>query len=383
MSLRSRLFGSKAAPDEGRGYSHSSFKSGTSPAFFNTDVGDKATFRRMYEQGGMVGEAIDAYALFTFTNGYVLEGEEGAPRDKAQAFLDKVDIETFGHRVIIDALVIGKGYGEIVWNRAGNDIVDLVYRPAETFTEILDVRGNVVSYRQTVIRDNERIVVDLPPQNVLILDLHMHLIKRAFKDINIDAAIADATATSIQRHGYPRYHVKLGVSGEKVGRQALIDHGKEFETLKPNMEWTTTQDVTIDNIDKEGIQGAQAYTNWAVQRLAASMGVPEEMLGLGRGSTEATANMRFEAFKDKVGSIQRRFAQTMNIQVLDILLGIPGLVWMKFNDLSPQDELKKAEYLTKIITATPIDPWAIVTPEWAREFLGIEVDESDNKDGAK
>lgn len=359
----------------GEGYSLPSFKSGTQPVFFNSEQGDKATFRRMYEQGGVVGEAIDSYPLFTFTNGYVLEGEEGSVRDMVQSFLDAVNIEVLGHRLIVDALVIGKGYSEIIYNKAGNKIMGLQYRPAETFTEVYDSRGNVVGYRQTVIIDNVRKTVNLPPEKVLVIDLFMPLVKRAFKDINIDATIADATATSIQRHGYPRYHVKLGQPGEAIGRQALVDHGKQFEDLRPNMEWTTTQDVAIDNIDKEGVGQAQAYTNWAIQRLSAALGVPEEMLGLGRGSTEATANVRLESFKDKIGSIQRRFAQYLNNKVIDILTGVPGSVWFKFNDVSPADELKKAEYVAKIITATPVDPWAVITPEWAREFLGIEIEE--------
>ena len=385
MSLRSRLFGPpKPVPDAGEGYSRASFKSGTSPVFFNSDLNDKVTFRRMYEQGGLVGEAIDTYPLFTFTNGYVLEGDEDAPRDLAQEFLDKIDIEMLGHQLIIDALVIGKGYAEIVWNKAKNAIVDVKYRPAETFREILDERGAVQLYRQTVVRDNVAITVDLPPQNVLVIDLQMHLIRRAFKDIQIDAAIADATATSIQRHGYPRYHVKLGQPGETIDRKTLIDHGKEFENLKPNMEWTTTQDVSIDNIDKEGVTGqAMTYTNWSVQRLSAALGVPEEMLGLGRGSTEATANVRLEAYMDKIGSIQRRFAQPLNKQVLDVLIGRPGAVWFKFNDVSPADELRKAEFVAKIVGATPVDPWSIITPEWAREDLEIEIDESQLQDQAQ
>jgi hypothetical protein len=384
---RIRAFANPPAPttteDDGEGYGRASFKSGNAPVFFNSDLTDKVTCRRMYEQGGMVGEAIDAYPLFAWTNGYALEGDAGASTDMVQEFLDGVELETLGHQLIVDALVIpadggsGKGYAEIVWNRAGNQIVGLQYRPAETFTEILDPRGKVITYRQTIMRDNSKITVDLPPENMLVIDLHMPLIKRAFKDIQVDAAIADATATSIQRHGYPRYHVKLGQPGEAVSLQALRDHGRQFEDLKPNMEWTTTQDVAIDNIDKEGISQALNYTNWSVQRLSAALGVPEEMLGLGRGSTEATANVRLESFYDKIGSIQFRFAQALNKQVIDQLTGKEGSVWLKFNDVSPEDEMRKAEFLAKIIQATPVDPWSIITPEYAREYLGIEIDESE------
>ena len=386
MSWLGKLFqrAPPAAPkDEGQGYSRASFKSGTAPLFYQSDLTDKATCRRMYEQGGMVGEAIDAYPLFAWTNGYVLEGElEGDPTfDMVQEFLDANCIETLGHQLIVDALVIpddnhsGKGYAEIVRNRAGNGITSLQYRPAETITELLDPRGKVVGYRQTVRRDNSTLVVELRPEDLFVVDLHMPLIKRAYKDVLNDIAVADATATSIQRHGYPRYHIKLGAPGEVVSSDALRAHGQKFEDLKPNNEWVTTADVVIDNIDKEGIQQALAYTNWTVQRLSAALGVPEEMLGLGRGSTEATANVRLQAFYDKIGSIQQRFAQALNKQVIDLLTGRPGEIWLKFNDVSPEDEMKGAQFIATLLSATPIDPWSIITPEWAREYLGIEVEE--------
>ena len=380
---RIRAFANPPAPtseDEGKGYGKRSFRTGKAPSFFDTDVKDALKCRRMYEQGGLVGEAIDAYPLFMFTNGYVLNGDDEKLSEVMQEFLDMVDIESLAHQLVVDALVMpnGKGYAEIVWNRGGNGITGIVYRPAETFKEILDDRGNVIQYVQTVARNNETISVALEPKDVFVLDLHMPLVKRAFKEIEIDMAIADSTATSIQRHGYPRYHVKLGQPGEDVGLDALKAHGRQFEDLKPNMEWTTTQDVDIKNIDTEGVTHADTYTNWTTQRVSAALGVPEELLGLGRGSTEATANVRLDAFYDKIGSFQSRFARAIGNQVFDIITGRPGAVWMQFNDVSPDDEGKKADYVVKITSGiSAADPWQVTTPTWVREYLGIEIAAND------
>ena len=248
MRERLRAFANPPAPvseDEGKGYGKRAFVSGKGVSYFDRENNDAVTCRRMYEQGGLVGEAIDTYPLFVFTNGYVLQGEDESLNDSIQEFLDNIDVETIGHQLIVDALVMpnGKAYAEIVWNRAHNQILNLQYRPAETFKEELDDRGNVVGYVQTVQRDNSTISVSLAPDEVFVLDLHAPLVKRAFKEINIDMAIADSTATSIQRHGYPRYHIKLGQPGDQVSEDALRSHGRQFEELKPNNEWTTTQDV--------------------------------------------------------------------------------------------------------------------------------------------
>jgi hypothetical protein len=387
MSFWDRLLRREAADapeeDDGKGYPKKSFVTGKQLVFFDSDNDDKFKFRRMYEQGGLVGEAIDAYGLFAFTNGYRLEGDDEPLKEAVQEFLDKVDIETLGRQMITDALVVDKGFAEKVGNRIGTATVGLMYRPGETFKEVLDERGNVIKYIQTVMRDRAAISVELEPGAMFVLDLHTNLIRRAYKDILIDAAIADATATSIQRHGYPRYHVKLGLPGEAVSEDALRDHGRQFENIKANMEWTTTQDVTIDNIDKEGVSQAKLYSDWAIMRAAAALGVPEEMLGLGRGSTEATASVRMDAFRDKIGAIQKSFARSFTTQVIDALTGKPGAVWFEFNDVSPVDDQAKADFIAKIVSATPVDNWAIITPTWAREYLGIELsdDDPDNPEG--
>ena len=104
------------------------------------------------------------------------------------------------------------------------------------------------------------------------------------------------------------------------------------------------------------------------------------MLGLGRGSTEATAKVRLDAFCDKIGSFQSRFARAMGNQIFDVMTGNPGAVWMQFNDVSPEDENQKADYLAKIASIYPTDPWLVMTPTYVQEYLGIEIaaDDPDN-----
>jgi len=371
MSIWTKIFGVTDPKAEPLTYPSKAF--GTNKSFFTTEEKDLAKFRRVYEQGGLVGEAIDTYPLFTLTNGYRLESDNETSEEMVQDFYDKIDIETCISQLIVDSLVIGKGYAEIVYNRAGNAIVGLLPRPAETFTENLDEKGNVLSYTQTVTRNSTVIKVDLKPEQIFVLDLHMPLIRRAMKDILIDAAVADGTATAIQRHGYPRYHVKIGQPGEDVPLQTLMDNGRQFEQIKPNHEWVTTKDVEVLNIDQSGVTNTAAYSDWSIQRVCTALGVPEEMLGLGRGSTEATSKVRIKCFNDKIGTIQKMVARQLDVQLVDKLTGNPGSVWTEFNDVSPADENLKADYAVKLLTANPMDPYAIVTPEWVRDYLGIEI----------
>jgi hypothetical protein len=125
------------------------------------------------------------------------------------------------------------------------------------------------------------------------------------------------------------------------------------------------------------------YNNVMVQRVCSAMGVPEEILGLGRGSTEATANVRLQAFYDKISALQKSVAKCYSQQLIDRYTGKPGLVKLVFNDVSPVDETMKADYVLKIVSINPMDPEFIMSRDEMRNYLGFEEDNSGNNGDEK
>jgi hypothetical protein len=99
------------------------------------------------------------------------------------------------------------------------------------------------------------------------------------------------------------------------------------------------------------------------------------MLGLGRGSTEATANVRIKSFYDKITTIQTVVARTYSREVIDRISGIPGAVWIQFNDPNAEDEAKKATWISAIMQASGMDPFAILPQAWIREQFAIDEEE--------
>ena len=81
-----------------------------------------------------------------------------------------------------------------------------------------------------------------------------------------------------------------------------------------------------------------------------------------------------KAFLDKISTIQEIVARTYSRKLIDRITGQPGMVWIEFNDVSPEDEKKKAEWMALLRTGP--DPDAVVPAEWAREQFGIPPDES-------
>ena len=330
------------------------------------------SYRNVYDQGGLVSEAVDFYPLMMLSNGYRVEG----PRQKdAEQFLDDIDFESIAWKLIVDSLVVKVGLAEIVpgLDATKYPVARLDIRCPETFTEVRDDYGTLLGYQQTIgATYGSTRKVDVKPDAICRIDLGTPLIARAYDDIMRDADIAAGTAESIKRHGYPRYHIKVGQPGENIPDATIDAIGKNFEELKAKHEMVTANGVDILNIDAQGVPNTKLYNEWSVQRVCAALGVPEEALGLGRGVL--TGELRFESFYNKVGTLQARFARQFNVQVLDKWAGRPDQAWIVFNDVSPNDETRTADLVQKLMTG-PIDPWQIVTPEWCRKRLNISEDE--------
>lgn len=343
---------------------------GTKQSYFEPRKTNFAKNRTVYEIGGLVSEAIDCHPLFMFSNGYRFDGPENVVKT-VQEWHDNLDFEMVAWKLITDALVVEKGIGEIAPSRDGKTPVAAVYhRPGEQFEPVYDDQSRLVGYKQTVIQSGARKVYDIKPDYIFRLDLGLPLISRCMDDILRDTEVADSTAKSIKRHGFPRYHIKVGVTGETIPDTVISTLAGEFEELKADHEWVTPRDVDIQNIDSTGVVNTKLYGDWAIQRLCAALGTPEEMLGLGRGSTEATANVRLQAWYDRIATLQRRFASQWNSQIVDRMTGKEGLVKLVFGDPSPADDLARAQVVSTLLQANPLQP--IITPNEARGMLGLK-----------
>ncbi len=86
--------------------------------------------------------------------------------------------------------------------------------------------------------------------------------------------------------------------------------------------------------------------------------------------------MRQKVFENKIGTIQKRLERIYNEQLIDRLTGRPGEVRLKFNDISPEDEMREVQYVTSVLNADPIRPLA--SRKWAQQRLRLPVDEEED-----
>lgn len=335
-------------------------------------------YRIIYDQGGIVTEAINSYPMFATANGWRLEGKNESEKMMVEDWLFDSNFESVLWDGIVDALVFGDAFQEIVIGRDRKPAY-LMPRMASNFEILHDEQSKIAGYTQKVKINGIEKAAPLKPDQILHLQfwraadsMYGHsLIHRAYDEILRDVKVAEASTEAIKRHGYKRYHIKVGLEGETISDDTLKAVDKEFQELDSKNEFVTPHDLEIINIDEGGMEKIGTYNDITIMRLSSAMGVPEEILGLRRGSTDATATKRIETFYKKVTAMQRQIAGCYNTNVIDRLTTKPRAVKLVFNDVDPKGELEKAKWIAMIMKASD-DPFAVLKKEWIKKQFGIE-----------
>jgi hypothetical protein len=229
-------------------------------------------------------------------------------------------------------------------------------------------------------------IVKIPTASLLSISLFpvpgemygASLVERAYDDIMRDADMIESITCGVHRHGTAKNHVRVGIPGDSVASIDLSDIKRMYEKVGAKNDWITDANVEIRAIDST-LSNLDTYSNITLQRLAAAFGIPDELLGLGRGSTEATASVRIRAFYGTITTLQNIVARTYSQGVLDRITGVPGSVWLEFNEVSDESFFKYASAIAALRAGMDSD--AVIPADWAREKLGVPADEDPLRQG--
>ena len=200
---------------------------------------------------------------------------------------------------------------------------------------------------------------------------------RAKKQIDWHFMVNQASADSIWRHGYPKYEINLASEDGSPVPVSAID-GMEGATsdLGPRSELLMNATSRIVELDKGGVPQVESYGKWALTELCAAIGTPEELLGLGAGSTEATANVKLQAFYDQCFADGCVIASQYQRQLIDRVLlpklkAKPGASRLAFNHPNPRKLLEIAQTVKAIAEINPMDPEFLLTRDEQLALLGF------------
>ena len=357
------------------------------PAWFEKKGRDEEVLHKwdtIYKQGGIPAQCVDAYSYYILSNGYRIEGEDEGMRKKIEDFCKNANVNRALRAYITDSCVFGRPFIEKLYGRGarGNELVGLKPIDPKTMKCEMDIRGNITGYTQVVKINNKEYTVPFKKNEIWSDTLFpvsgdpygTSLIGRAFDDIMHDAKISESAAEAIVRHGFPKYHIQVGMEGEDIDPAVLRGLDKEFAQLKGKSEIATVHDVTITNLDKDGVPDLKDMASWGTSRMCVSMGIPEICLGIGEGSTEASAKIIMRMLYDRVSYLQKDIEYTFNRDIIDEVSGEAGSVWFKFNDANPTDEDEIATWISKIMAMSQMNPTWIIPKKFIQDKLGINPD---------
>jgi hypothetical protein len=338
-------------------------------------------FMKAYKRGGPYADMVDAYHLFTLAPGYEFKCEvkDQGLKDQVVAWCDQehVDLDFIMQQGILSAKLAGDSYQEIVPTQDGKDIWGVITRDPSMFEKVVDKYDVVQGY----IQYTQENLVERPTEieKTRILNLMIDCIPgstygqsvwdRAEDNINQDCDIIESATKAMHRHGTPKTAWQLGSEENRASDTDIKTFRKEVEEMNAKTDFVVTHDTKPVAMDTEGINNVDVYSNVSLQRTACALGVPEEMAGLGRGSTEATATVRMDSFLKRITAIQQVVARTYSRGLIDRITGQPGRVWIEFNSVSPEDWVKVAEGIAKLRSG--IDPDAVIDANESREKVGL------------
>lgn len=352
------------------------------------------SYRTIYRSGGVVRTALDTYLLFMFAAGWTLKSDEDN-----QQILDDIRDTFFARttrwndvirQATLDAISIGDGYAKILkgGGRYSRTPVGLQHIPAERVKPHIDETLSVEYYEikdKTLITTIARIEVEdmlhicLTPGGDEVIGVG--LLESAWDEIRHDVEISEGITAAIRRHGYGIWHAKVSSTDPDIPVSAA-DVAKvrdSLKTLSARSEVVTTSTVEIVPLNETGQTNIGNYSEWSVIKLCTALGIPGELLGLRQGTTDATAVSRIENYYKKIQTYQESLADAINTQFIDRMLaslGKPaGTIWIEYADPSPEDDSKRADYLTKVAAITPGDPHAIMSQQQMQNYLGIDHEE--------
>ncbi len=359
-----------------------------------SDTGEEKAKLKKYEDAykldGIVYEAINNIALSTIASGYQIKCDNEEAQVNLRDWDRRINLSDFMISDVRDAMIYGSSYKEKLFNLR-EELAGLIMVNPRTMSPNADAYNNLLSYEQKIgddfsgkpkILDVDSIVrfginrISGTQNYISSIGANYDMIMRM---VRADEGIS----YYIDRHGFKKYLITVGVDGEYISPLKFKEIKKEFENITNKNEFVVDKSVKVENLDT-GDADIGGMSDYFITKVTAGLGIPEERLGLGRGSTEATAKVRQIAFEQKINSIQRLLARSYELEVFTPRLESFGFsdfnVELTFNDISPIDNKEKAETLNFIINSTPADPEYLITRNEARAILGlppIEVNEEE------
>jgi len=328
------------------------------PSGFNRNEARLKLYYDLHSGENTVSAAIYTIAFNTCMTGYTLHGDKKYV-ERVRDFLRRVDLEGVLLDNTIFALVFGDAFIEIIYDKKVP--WDLKTLDPRYINIEWDPKGVIEKFQQKM---GGKVLAELDEDEIIQIGFfpipgspyHMSLIEPSIEIVKRKLRADEAISSAIDRHGVIKWHVivnskgELGYVGEDLPTKEVLEEiGKKFEDLKHHNEIVTADIIEIKPLDAKGVENVEEYYNYFQSSLVTGLMCPQEVLGIGSQSTEATASVRQIFFERMIRTFQHRLAKIIEKKLFDRITGVPGAVKIKFRGTTEIDEAKKSEWISRIM----------------------------------
>jgi hypothetical protein len=317
-------------------------------------------FWKYYEGEGTVFASINTTAWNSVMVGFVLVSADEQAKLLIQNALEIMDIDA----ILLDSVVYGLIFGDsfIEKVKSGNNIVKLKTVDPITMQINTDEHGEILDYQQKI---QGKLLPSLNKEDIVHFRFFpkpdgpygISLISPSKDTIDRKLTTDDSIAKAIARHGTPKYVVKVGDAEHIPPDSAFANIKSTLEDIEAINEFIIPGMIDIQTIDESGIQSVKEYYDYFQTQLIVGLLCPEEALGQGKGSTEATARVKEIMYERFIKAIQHKITTMVRLEIINPILLANGkeenIVYMRFNSVTDADEAVKAKWLGNLLRGFP------------------------------
>ena len=305
-------------------------------------------YRTIYENIGVVSNAVDNTANFAIQSGYELEGSE-QDKKKVQEWIDKNNFNSILLNTMKQMQIFGNAYLEI------SDKPKLL--PVESMYVLVRKGdkndGDIIGYKQKTSFDK---MVSFSIDEVVhfkwkelgcmfygISDLKSS-IGIMTKLLNLQEDVGEI----MHNYAHPIIHYKLGTEDSPATQQQLSDFTELKNELKAGQDLVTSANIAHEVIsaDLRMIQ-IDGLIKHMENQLIAGLQVPEIFVRGGQTSNKATADVELQAFDRKVKALRQIVGENVHDEIF--VKHLNADVRISWNEMSVESENVKSEMMMNLV----------------------------------
>lgn len=325
---------------------------------------------------GTIFASINTIAWNTVMVGYHLVSVDPDAKKLIEKKFDLMDLDG----ILLDNVIFGLVYGDAFIEKVrakGKDpgieglkkakklkghISSLKTVDPLTMVINTDEYGNEISYQQKI--GGKLMDTELKPEEIIHVKFFpqpsspygISLIQPNQATIDRKMATDETIFNAVQRHT-AKYLVKVGDAENIPPASVFTAIKSELEDINSKNEFIVPGVIDMTTIDERGVEGVSEYFDTFQKQMIVGLLCPEESLGLGTGSTEATAKVKEIMFERFIKAIQHKLAQKIRIEIINDILLTNGfekdLVHLRFNSVTDSDEAVKSKWLGNLLRGFP------------------------------